>query len=74
MAIQPTPSPAHMTTEQRLREVAQLLALGLIRARQDVDGLSVNTPVETDISLAITGHQSVHRTHTTHNTQRQETP
>lgn len=52
--------PERMTPEQRRFEVALLLARGLARLRTEHPAKSTNLFKISDVSLAFSGHQSVH--------------
>jgi CRISPR/Cas system-associated endoribonuclease Cas2 len=52
--------PERMTPEQRRREVASLLANGLVRLRNATFERSVKDVPESEFVLGFTGHQSVH--------------
>lgn len=52
--------PERMTPEQRRREIASILASGVIRLRMSDSRLSASNGVVSEISLAFSGHQSVH--------------
>ena len=52
--------PERMTPEQRRREVASLLANGLIRLRSTCSPKSANGLPESEFVLGFSGHQSVH--------------
>lgn len=51
MAIPNQTPPERMTAEQRLGEVASLLAQGLLRLRESVPGLSPDPPAERELDL-----------------------
>lgn len=53
--------PERMTPEQRRREVASLLAKGLVRLRSATQGQSTTVAAESKFELAFTGHQRLHR-------------
>jgi hypothetical protein len=52
--------PERMTPEQRRREIASLLAQGLVRLRNTPFDQSVIGPRESEFVLGFTGHRSVH--------------
>lgn len=71
--IRPTPvyeinyvPPDRMTTEQRRREVASLLALGLVRLRDAMFAQSAGGPAESEFELGFSGNQRLH-SHTVNN-------
>jgi hypothetical protein len=59
MNINHTP-PERMTAQQRRREVAALLAIGLVRLRQASNLQSINLHAESEFELAIPPNGSVH--------------
>ena len=52
--------PERMTPEQRRREVASLLALGLVRLRTAIHAPSASMAAEKKFELAFSGNQRVH--------------
>lgn len=52
--------PERMTPEQRRREIASLLANGLVRLRSANDAQSATMASESEFELALSGHQRVH--------------
>ena len=56
-------TPERMTPEQRLREIASLLANGLVRLRQLAPLDAQNISQESKISLGFSGYRSVHTDH-----------
>jgi hypothetical protein len=52
--------PERMTPEQRRREVASLLANGLIRLRNAACDQSAKDTLESEFVLGFSGHPSVH--------------
>ena len=52
--------PERMTPEQRRREVASLLAHGLVRLREAGFAQSAGGPAESEFELGFSGHQRVH--------------
>lgn len=59
--------PERMTPEQRRREVASLLAHGLVRLRDAVFAQSAGRPTESEFELGFSGHQRLH-SHSVNNT------
>lgn len=59
--------PERMTPEQRRREVASLLAHGLVRLRDGVFTQSAGRPTESEFELGFSGHQRLH-SHPVNNT------
>ena len=57
--INQTP-PERMTPEQRRCEIASILARGLVRLRMAQSPAFANIATASDISLALSGDQSVH--------------
>lgn len=53
-------TPERMTPEQRRTEIASILARGLARLRITRAPVSTYIATVSDISLAFSGHQSVH--------------
>lgn len=53
-------SPERMTQDQRLLEVANIMAEGLIRLRMPVQKPPPDSDSDSDISLAIPAYRSVH--------------
>lgn len=52
--------PDRMTPEQRRREVASLLAIGLVRLRSEGLERSADAASENEFELGFSGHQRVH--------------
>lgn len=52
--------PDRMTPEQRRREIASLLANGLVRLRSADAGPSTGSATESKFELGFSGHQRVH--------------
>ncbi|MGC1954064.1 MAG: hypothetical protein WA970_16135 [Gammaproteobacteria bacterium] len=52
--------PERMTPEQRRREIASLLANGLVRLRSTCSPKSAKAPWESEFVLGFSGHPSVH--------------
>lgn len=59
--------PDRMTPEQRRREIASLLANGLVRLRNDCAAQSANIAAESEFELGFSGHQRLH-SHPVNNT------
>ena len=59
--------PERMTPEQRRREVASLLAHGLVRLRDAAVAQSAGHPTESEFELGFSGHQRLH-SHPVNNT------
>lgn len=59
--------PDRMTPEQRGREVASLLAHGLVRLREAAVAQSAGRPTESEFELGFSGHQRLH-SHPVNNT------
>ena len=53
--------PDRMTPEQRLQEIASLLANGLVCLRSSGFAQSANEPAESEFGLAIPSERSVHQ-------------
>lgn len=53
-------SPERMTQDQRLMEVANIMAEGLIRLRMPIEESRPHSDSDNDISLAIPAYRSVH--------------
>ena len=53
-------SPERMTQDQRLLEVANIMAEGIIRLRMPAQKLRPDSDSDSDISLAIPAYRSVH--------------
>lgn len=53
-------SPERMTQDQRLLEVANIMAEGLIRLRMPAQKLPSDSDSDSDISLAMPAYRSVH--------------
>ena len=53
-------SPERMTQDQRLLEVANILAEGLIRLRMQISKSRSDLDSDSDISLAMSAYRSVH--------------
>lgn len=53
--------PERMTSEQRCRELASLLANGLVRLRSHGTGPSTGSAEESEFGLGFSGKQRVHR-------------
>ena len=53
-------SPERMTQDQRLMEVANIMAEGIIRLRMPVQKQPSDTDSDSDISLAMPAYRSVH--------------
>lgn len=56
-----------MTPEQRRREIASLLANGLVRLRNGGAAQSANMAAESEFELGFSGHQRLH-SHPVNNT------
>lgn len=52
--------PDRMTSEQRRREIASLLANGIVRLRSADSRASTGRNSESEFELGISGHQRVH--------------
>ncbi|MDF9392910.1 hypothetical protein [Methylococcus capsulatus] len=59
--------PDRMTPEQRRREIASLLANGLVRLRNAGAAQSANIAAESEFELGFSGHQRLH-SHPVNNT------
>jgi len=59
--------PDRMTPEQRRREIALLLANGLVRLRNGGAAQSANMAAESEFELGFSGHQRLH-SHPVNNT------
>ena len=59
--------PDRMTQEQRRREIASLLANGLVRLRNGGAAQSANMAAESEFELGFSGHQRLH-SHPVNNT------
>lgn len=59
--------PERMTPEQRRREIASLLANGLVRLRNGGAAQSANMAAESEFELGFSGHQRLH-SHPVNNT------
>lgn len=53
-------SPERMTQDQRLLEVANIMAEGLMRLRMPAQKLPTDSDSDSDISLAMPAYRSVH--------------
>jgi len=58
-----------MTPEQRRREIASLLANGLVRLRDAGVASSAHPPSESKFGLGFSGHQRVHSNPVHHTTE-----